>query len=156
MVQGPPMGPPGPPSRPRGGPPDSFRSERCAQCLGALYRTKATGQPWQEDHEQGCEFFSRALQVMRYVKELKRAASEPESQSASRGERRYLQKRVKEISAAACADNPILAISVLAHKYAAECETNTKRAKTADMLMQACQALVQGKDPAPITEPFSS
>lgn len=56
----------------------------------------------------GCEFFHRAVQVMRYVYELEQAASELAGRQASRVDRRrkYLQKSVKELAAAACSDNP--------------------------------------------------
>ena len=61
---------------PPGGRQGTIRLIRCARCGGPLYHTKTKGQPRQEDHEQGCEAFISAIQVMRYVDELKGSASE--------------------------------------------------------------------------------
>lgn len=124
---------------------------RCGWCGGALYRTEATGQPQQRDHEAGCKFFSRAVQVMRYVQELELAASDAKGRGASRRSQQYLQKSVKELSAAACVGDPIRAIEILADVYAAKYEKGVKPAETAEMLMKAGRALAEGKDPAPIT-----
>ncbi len=100
---------------------------------------------------EGCEFFARADQVMRYAKELQQVASKPTAQDAPRKVRRYLQKGAKEFSRAACADNPVLAVERLVRQYAVEYQKGSKQPAAVQMLMQACQALAQGKDPAPIT-----
>ena len=136
MVQGP---PPGPPT----GPLPPWWGNRCLWCGGSLYATKATGQPQQEDHEPGCKFFGTAVQVMQYANELKRASA------ASGG--RYLRRSVKELSAAACASDPVRTITTLARKYSDDAKQGTKQAEVAEMLSQACQALAQGKKPAPVT-----
>jgi hypothetical protein len=124
---------------------------RCVACGGALYRTQASGEPQQQDHEAGCKLFSRAVQLMRYVRELELAASDPKGLGASRRWQKYLKKETKELSAAACVGDPIRAIRIFADKYAAECGKGTKSAEVAEMLMKACQALAEGQDPAPIT-----
>ena len=87
---------------------------------------------------------------MRFVEELKRAASETEGRG-SRRRRRYLHDGAKELSAAACADDPILAVGSLADKYEDEYEKGAKQADAAEMLSRACQDLARGKDPGPIT-----
>ena len=142
-----------PPPRLPGGPPGAFRSSRCGWCGGMLYDTLATGQPQREDHEPGCEFLDRAVQVIRYAKELQQAASEWLGRGVNRKDRkwlRYLEKSAIELSAAACADNPGLAVDGLAKKYAVECEKDVKKAGVAEMLSEACRALAKGHDPAPI------
>jgi hypothetical protein len=86
---------------------------------------------------------------MRYVKELERVVSELEDQGASRSNRqrqKYLKKSAQELTAAACRSNPARAINELADQY----EKGAKSAVDAGLLMQACRALGQGKDPAPI------
>jgi hypothetical protein len=118
----------------------------CTGCGGHLYRTKDAGEPVEEDHEPGCEVFSRAVQVMLYVEQLKRAATA----GADRRRRRYLQKSAKDLTTAACTDDVVLAITKLAHRYEKESQQGAKTGATAEMLMQACQALAQGQDPAPI------
>lgn len=133
---------PAAPPPPRGG--------RCAGCRGELYRTRATGQPQQEDHKPGCEFFVSAVKVMRYAKELMRATRGHRGIFGSNRRQRYLREGAKELFAAACESNPVHAVERLEMEYAAECEKGTKQAKAAEILMKACQALVQGKDPAPI------
>jgi hypothetical protein len=137
-----------------GGPPSPFRSGRCACCGEALHGTKVAGRPQREDHELGCEFSDRAVQVMRYVDELERAASELAGRQASRSDRRrkYLQKSTKELTAAACADDPVLAIGRLADQYAAETKKGAEPDDIAEILMHACQALAQGRHPATITK----
>ena len=135
-----------------------IRFIRCARCGGSLYHTKSRGQPRQEDHEQGCEAFIRAIRVMRYVDELKRSASE----SAVAGghtwrRRRYLRESAKKLSVAACESDPVAAISDLGDVYEAECQRSGKRVKSfeetemAEKLMLACRQLAMGQDPAPIT-----
>lgn len=134
-------------------PPDNGGSNYCIECGGQLRRTKAAGQPVREDHEPGCEAFSRALQVMRYAEELKRAASALKARGAFGGDRRrrrYLEKSAKELSTAACTDDVILAINRLTRQYETERQKGVKPAETVEMLLQASQALAQGKDPAPI------
>jgi hypothetical protein len=154
MAQSAPRRLPGPARRvygPRGG--SGSEGSRCVRCGGALYRTKATGRPQHEDHQPGCEFFVNAVQVMRYAEELQRTASEPTNQGASRNDRRhrqYLQKIAKKLSAAACGGDPVQTVMNLAAKCAAEYEKGTKQAGDAEIVMKACQALAQGKDPAPI------
>jgi len=136
-----------------GPPQDAFGSGRCANCQGALSETRVTGQPQQRDHLPGCKFYDRAVQVMRYVSELRRAASGSTNRDAShsRRRRRYLQKSAKELQAAACTENPVLAVGGLADIYAVERERNNKLSQAAGMLSEACHDLAQGKDPAPIT-----
>lgn len=143
---------------PPGGRRGTIRLIRCARCGGPLYHTKTKGQPRQEDHEQGCEAFIRAIRVMRYVDELKRSASEsavPWGRTWRR--RRYLRENAKKLSVAACESDPVAAISGLGDLYQAECQTRGKRAKLSEetemteTLMRACRQLALGQDPAPIT-----
>jgi hypothetical protein len=128
---------------------------RCARCPGPLYRTKLKGQPRQEDHEQGCEVFIRAIRVERYVDELKRAASAP-SQGGWRGNRRrrkYVLENAKRLSAAACEPDPSAALRDLGNQYEAECQAHGTPADTtrvAEMLMRACRRLAAGDPPPPI------
>ena len=128
---------------------------RCARCKGPLYRTKLKGQPRQEDHEQGCEAFIRAIRMVRYADELKRAAAEP-NQGGWRGNRRwrkYLLDSAKKLSAAACEPDPAAAVRDLGHQYQAECQargTPADRTRMAEMLMRACRRLAVGEAPAPI------
>jgi hypothetical protein len=128
----------------------------CARCKGRLYWTKLKGQPRQEDHEQGCEAFIRAIRVAQYVDELKRAAAEPE-QGSWRGNRRcrkYLLQSAKKLSVAACAGDPAAAVRGLSDEYQAECQaqsTPTDTTRMAEMLMKACGRLALGEAPAPIT-----
>jgi hypothetical protein len=79
---------------------------------------------------------------MAYAKEL---------EQVSAGSGRYLRKSIKELSAAACAGDPVHSITILARKYGDDAKNSTKQAEVAQMLSQACQALAQGKKPAPIT-----
>ena len=118
-------------------------------CGGDLRRTKAAGHPVQADHQPGCEVFSKAVQVMRYAEELGRAAAA----GGDRKRRRYLQESAKDLSAAACVDDVVLAVNRLAFQYEKESQRGAKTSATAEMLMQACKALAQGKDPAPIPRP---
>ena len=128
---------------------------RCARCGGPLYHTKTKGQPRQEDHEQGCEAFIRAIRVMRYADEMKRSASESAVVWGRR--RRYLRENAKKLSVAACESDPAAAVSALGDLYQAECQTPGKRVKLsektamAETLMRACRQLALGQDPAPIT-----
>lgn len=138
-------------SPPTAAPPEFPGGKRCAWCGGALYETEATGEPQRTDHIQGCKFFARASQTMRFAKELLHAVSEPTCRGAPRPVRRYLQKGAKNLSEAACAENPVNAIEGLARIYSAEYEKGGKTAGAAEMLMQACHALAQGQDPSPIT-----
>jgi hypothetical protein len=143
-----------PPPQPGGGPPGPFRSNRCVACGGELSGTQATGRPQRDDHLPNCTVFDRALQVMRYAEELRRAASGATGRSVFRADhrqQRYLQKKAKELSAAACADGPALAVGRLARQYEGEHGKGGKEAAIAEILMQACMALAQGQDPAPIT-----
>jgi hypothetical protein len=141
---------------PPGGRRGTFRLIRCAGCGRPLYHTKAKGQPRQEDHEQGCETFIRATQVMRYADELKRSASgSPLAWRTWR--RKYLRASAQKLAAAACASDPAAAVSVLADLYEAECQPDGKRVKSpektemAETLMRACQQLALGQEPASIT-----
>jgi hypothetical protein len=135
MVTAPPPSTPGRAPRRSGG-------NRCGWCGGSLYATETTGRPQPGDHELGCKFFDTAVQVMAYVKELERVSA---------GSGRYLRKSIKELSAAACAGDPVHSIAILARKYGDDAKKSRKRAEAAQMLSQACQALAQGKKPAPIT-----
>jgi len=143
---------------PPGGRRGTIRLIRCARCGGPLYHTKAKGQPRQEDHEQGCEAFIRAIRVMRYVDELKQSASGsavPWGRTWRR--RRYLRENARELSTAACTSDPVAALRALGDRCQAECQTPGQRAKSpdktevAETLMRACRQLALGKDPAPIT-----
>ena len=144
---------PVPPGRRQG----TIRLIRCARCGGPLYQTKTKGQPRQEDHEQGCEAFIRAIRVMRYVDELKRSASESAVVSGRIWRWRYLRKNAKKLSVAACESDPAAAVGALGDLYQAECQTGGKRVKLSDKtdmaetLMRACRQLALGMDPAPIT-----
>jgi hypothetical protein len=131
---------------------------RCARCKGPLYRTTGRGQPRQEDHEQGCEAYITAMRVMRYVEELKRAASQPDQGAwrSTRRRRKYLRTGAKEMSVAACQPDPAAAITALGDLYQAECQKRGTSAKVteltemAEMLMRACRQLARGQHPAPI------
>jgi hypothetical protein len=136
----------------------TIRLIRCARCQGPLRYTKAKGLPRQEDHELGCEAFSRAIRITRYVDELKRSASEPAGPwRKARRRRKYLRDSAKRLSVAACEPDPVAAVSALAELYQAECEVPRKRARAAqrtemaETLMRACRRLGAGQDPAPIT-----
>jgi hypothetical protein len=131
---------------------------RCASCGGPLQHTKGKGLPRQEDHEQGCEAFIRAMRIMRYVDEVNRSASEPAGTwRRTRRRRKFLRESAKKLSVAACESNPVAALGTLGAFYQAECQSGRKRAKTrdetemAETLMRACQQLARGEDPAPIT-----
>jgi hypothetical protein len=130
---------------------------RCAKCGGPLQHTKGKGLPRQEDHEQGCEAFIRAMRVMRYVDELKRFASVPAGNwRRTRRRRRYLRESAKKLSEAACESDPVAALGALGAFYQAECQSGRKRVKSrdetemAESLMRACQRLARGEEPAPI------
>jgi hypothetical protein len=136
----------------------TVRLIRCAQCKGPLYRTMGKGQPRQEDHEQGCEAYIKAMRVMRYVEELNRAASQQEQGAwrSSRRRRRYLQVGAKEMLVAACQPDPAAAITALGKLYQADGQKRGKSAKVteltemAEMLMRACRQLALGQAPAPV------
>lgn len=129
---------------------------RCARCKEPLYRTALKGQPRQEDHEQGCEAFIRAIRVMRYADELKRAASRPNQggwRSDRRRRRRFLLENAKKLSVAACEPDPSAAVRRLSDLYQAECQapgTSADTTRMAEMLMRACQLLALGEAPAPV------
>jgi hypothetical protein len=142
---------PVPPGRRRG----NITLIRCVRCKGPLYQTKLKGQPRQEDHEQGCEAFIRAIRVVRYADELKHAASEPNQGGwrSNRRWRKYLLKNAKKLSVAACEPDPGAAVRDLANQYEAEGQARRARADTtrmAEMLMRACRRLALGEAPAPI------
>ena len=130
---------------------------RCAGCKGPLYHTKTKGQPRQEDHERGCEAFTKAARIMRYADELKRSASESAVGWGRTRRRRYLRENAKKLSVAACESDPVAAISALGDLYQEECQTPTNQVKfsekteMAETLMRACRQLAQGQDPAPLT-----
>ena len=143
---------------PPGGRQGTIRLIRCAKCGGPLYHTKAKGQPQQEDHEQGCEVFIRAMQVMRYVDELDRSASQSAALwGRGRRRRKYLRENAKRLSVAACTSDPAAELKTLGDLSQAESQTSGKRVKSpeetemADMMTRACGQLALGKDPAPIT-----
>jgi hypothetical protein len=91
---------------------------------------------------------------MRYVDELNRSASESGEGWGRTWRRWYLRENAKKLSAAACESDPIAAISALSDVYQAECQARGKlseKREMAETLMRACQQLVLGRDPAPIT-----
>ena len=143
---------------PPGGKRGTITLIRCVRCGGPLYHTKAKGQPRQEDHEQGCGGFITAIRVMRYVDELKRAASEPDHKAwlSTRRRRKYLRENAKKLSVAACDADPVTAVRALGDLYQAKCQARAKSAKVteltgmAEMLMRACRRLARGQLPAPI------
>ena len=131
---------------------------RCARCGGPLYHTKTKGQPRQEDHQQGCEAFIRAIRVMQYADELKRSASESALAWGRTGRwRRYLRENAKKLSVVACESDPVAALTALGDLCQAECQTSGQRSKLpektemTETLMRACRQLALGKDPASIT-----
>ena len=143
---------------PPGGRQGTIKLVRCAKCGRPLYHTKAQGQPRQEDHEQGCEVFTTAMRVMRYVDELKRSASQSAALwGRGRRRRKYLEENAKELSVVACTSDPVTALKTLGDLYKAERLAPGRRAKSAEktemaeMLVSACRQLALGKDPAPIT-----
>lgn len=128
---------------------------RCAQCKGRLYHTRLKGQPRQEDHEQGCQAFIKAIRVVRYADELKRAASEPNQGGwrSNRRWRKYLLENAKKLSVAACEPDPAAALRDLSDQCEAECRapgTPADTTRMAEMLMRACRRLAQGEAPMPI------
>lgn len=128
---------------------------RCVRCKGPLYMTKLKNQPRQEDHEQGCETFIRAIRIARYADELKRAASQSGQGGwrRTRRRRKYLLRNAKALSVAACESDPVAAIGELGDQYQAVCQTRGTPAQTtemAEMLMRACRRLALGEAPAPI------
>lgn len=140
--------PPGPPE-------GASASRRCAWCHGGLYDTKATGQPQRADHGPDCKYLAIALQVMRYATTMQ-AAAELRGQglfNTDRQRQRYWRKGAKALSAAACTGNPVRAVTNLAERYSAECQAGTKQTKDAEVLADACLALAQGEDPAPLNPP---
>ena len=91
---------------------------------------------------------------MRYVDELNRSASESGVGWGRTWRRRYLRANAKKLSVAACESNPVAAIRDLRDVYQAEGQTRGKLSDQRDLaetLMRACQQLVLGRDPAPIT-----
>jgi hypothetical protein len=106
------------------------------------------------DHLLGsrCEVFIRALQVMRYAEELRRAVSA----GADRKQRRRLKKAAEDFSTVACADDVQYQVSRLAHAYEGDWAPGARRDATDEMLWLACTALFQGEDPAPIDLPPST
>ena len=143
---------------PPGGRRGTFRLIRCARCGGPLYHTKTKGQPSEEDHEQGCEAFIRAIRVMQYADELKRSASESAVAWGRTGRwRRYLRENAKKLSVVACESDPVAALTALGDLCQAECQKRGQRFKLpektemAETLMRACRQLALGKDPASIT-----
>jgi hypothetical protein len=91
---------------------------------------------------------------MRYVDELNRSASESGVGWARSWRRRYLRANAKKLSVAACERDPVAAIRALRDVYQAECQTRSElsdKREMAETLMRACQQLVLGRDPAPIT-----
>jgi hypothetical protein len=98
------------------------------------------------------------MQVMRYVDELNRSASQSAALwGRGRRRRRYLRENAKQLTVAACTSDPGAALKTLGDLYQAECEEPGQRGKSpektemAEMLMKACGQLILGKDPAPIT-----
>jgi len=141
---------------PPGGRRGTIKFIRCARCKEPLYHTKLKGQPRQEDHEQGCEAFIKAIRITQYVDELKRAASESVQGSwlARRRRRKYLLDNAKKLSVAACESDPAAAVSELGDAYLAEGQARGQRAEItelAEMLMRACRGLALGQAPAPVT-----
>ncbi len=142
---------PVPPGRRRG----TIKLIRCVRCEEPLFHTKLKGRPRQEDHEQGCEVFIKAIRITQYVDELKRAGSESVRGSwlSTRRQRKYLLENAKKLSVAACESDPVAAISELGEAYQAECEAGGKRpemTQLAEMLMRACRQLALGQAPAPV------
>jgi len=133
---------------------------RCVRCGGPLFHTKTKGRPRQEDHQQGCEAFIKAMRAMRYVDELKRSASASAGAwTRTRRWRSYMRECAKTLTLAACESDPAAAISALGDSYQAECQTRGKRVKEreqtvmAEMLVRACRRLALGQDPEPIAPP---
>jgi hypothetical protein len=133
---------------------------RCARCGGSLFHTKAKGRPRQEDHQQGCEAFIKAIRAMRYVDELHRSASASAGTwTLTRRWRSCVREGAKSLTLAACESDPAAAISALGDFYQAECQTPGKRVKASEqtemteMLMRACRRLALGQDPEPAAPP---
>jgi hypothetical protein len=113
------------------------------------------GQPRQEDHEQGCVVFIKAIRITQYVDELKRAASESVRGSwlSRRRQRRYLRRSAKKLSVVAREGDPVAAISELGDAYQARCQKGGKRTQKtelAEMMTRACQQLALGQAPEPV------
>lgn len=128
---------------------------RCAQCKGSLYHTRLNEEPRQEDHEPGCQAYIMAIQVARYVGELKHAAAEPNQGGWRRNRRwrKYLLENAKKLSVAACASDPPAAVRDLGDQYQADCQAPGAPAgptRMAETLMRACRQLAVGEAPAPI------
>ena len=125
-----------------------YDSDRCACCGGVLSQTQVTSQPQAIDHLPDCKYYAIAVKVARYAKEVERVTSEATGRGSSgRHPRRYMQKSAKDLSAAACAPNPRVAIKKLAKRY----EKDIRKAEVAETLMRACQALARSEDPTSIT-----
>ena len=156
------MGQSWPAPMPSGSRPATLRLIRCVRCGGPLHHTKAKGHPRQEDHEQGCEAYIRAMRIMRYADELKRSASESaRAWGATRWRWKYLRESAKKLTVSACESDPVSAIGALGVLYEAEWQTGGQRAggaekmEMAETLMLACRQLALGQDPAPLTGPLS-
>jgi hypothetical protein len=84
---------------------------------------------------------------MRYVDELKQSASGSAAPWVRNWRRRYLRENAKKLSEAACASDPVAALTALGDLFQAECQTPGLRVKPpektemAEMLMQACRRL---------------
>jgi hypothetical protein len=133
---------------------------RCARCGGPLFHTKTKGRPRQEDHQQGCEAFIKAIRAMRYVDELHRSASASAGTwTFTRRWRSCVRDCAKSLTLAACESDPAAAISALGDFYQSECQTPGKRVKArqqtamTEMLMRACRRLALGQDPEPVAPP---
>jgi hypothetical protein len=94
---------------------------------------------------------------MRYIEQLKLAASwSGQGFWGAWRRRRYLRENAKKLSVAACASDPVAALRVLGEHYQAESQPRggrakvTDRAHMAELLMEACQRLALGQEPAPI------
>lgn len=126
---------------------DPYDPRRCDYCGGMLHSTLSTGEPQQQDHFEGCEFFAVACLAAQYAKSLAGASSG--SASSSRGGQKYLRKNAKELARAALTANPVAELEKLAVKYDAEYEKGIKQAAYAQLLSDACQALARCTTPSP-------
>ena len=136
---------------PPGRRPGTLRLICCVRCGGPLHHTMAKGHPRQEDHEQGCEAFIRAMRIMRYVNELNRSASKSAAAPGiTSRRRRYLRKNAKKLTVAACAADPAAAIGALGDSYQAGGEKRREPADMADMLMLACRSWRWGRVQRPL------
>lgn len=139
--------------------PEGSRSDRCKGCGGALVLTRLRRQPMADDHVGDCKEYGLARNVTKFATELAHAASGLGDAATSpilRSWRRYCEEAAHDLHAAARAESVSTALKKHEKRYEDDASVNDTdadrgRAAAAHMLMLACQALSQGKQPTPVT-----